>query len=263
MFLKKSDMNTVIKVKNISKKFCKSLKHSIMYGISDIGKRILFLKPKNKQLKKYEFWALDDVSFELKKGETLGITGPNGAGKTTLLKLLSGIILPDKGSIEIRGKVCSIIEIGAGFHSLLTGRENIYINGAILGISKKEIDRNFDSIVEFADIKDFLDIPVKNYSSGMFMRLGFSIAIHSNPDIFLIDEVLSTADYDFQLKCTKKLEELKKQNKTIVIVTNNLNYLLSFTNRSLLIWDGKLIIDDTTDNVISKYKLAATSGEIS
>lgn len=247
-------MDIVIKVKNLSKKFCKNLNYSMIYGIQDIAKRIFFLKTKNYGLRKYEFWALENISFELKKGETLGIIGPNGAGKTTLLKLLSGIILPDNGMIEIKGKIGSIIEIGAGFHSLLTGRENIYINGTILGMTKKEIDKKFNSIVEFADIGDFLDMPVKTYSSGMFIRLGFSIAIHCEPEILLIDEVIISADYDFQLKCFNKLKELKNQNKTIIIVTHNMNYLLDFADRVILLMNGKIILDDNTQNVISKYK---------
>jgi len=247
-------MEKIIRVKSVSKKFCKSIRESIVYGIHDITRRILCLKTQNEKLRENEFWALQDISFELRKDETLGIIGPNGAGKTTLLKLLSGIILPDKGRIEIEGKVGSIIEIGAGFHSLLTGRENIYINGTILGMNKKEIDKKFDSIVEFADIGDFLDIPVKNYSSGMFIRLGFSIAIHCEPEILLIDEILTLADYDFQLKCFKKLNDFKKQNKTIIFVTHNLNYLLDFTNRCLLIMNGKIISDDIPEKVISKYK---------
>ena len=161
--------------------------------------------------------VLKGISFKVKKGETLGIIGPNGSGKSTLLKILNGIFPPDKGTIKIRGKVGALIEVGAGFHPMLTGRENIYINGTILGMSKKEIDEKFDKIVDFADIGDFLDVPVKNYSSGMYVRLGFSIAVCCQPEILLIDEVLSVGDISFRKKCLQKIIDLKK-NKEISII---------------------------------------------
>ena len=180
------DNDVVIKVENVSKKYCKSLKHSMLYGMSDIGRNVLGLKSRSERLRDNEFWALDDISFEVKRGETLGLIGPNGSGKTTLLKMLNGIFWPDKGKITIKGKVGALIAVGAGFHPLLTGRENIYINAAILGMSKREIDKKFDAIVDFADIGDFLDSPVKHYSSGMYVRLGFAVAVHCDPDILLV-----------------------------------------------------------------------------
>ncbi|MCK4325438.1 ABC transporter ATP-binding protein, partial [bacterium] len=185
-------MNDIaIKVEHVSKKFCKRLRHTMLYGTVDIARSTLGLLPHSGQLRVGEFWAVDDVSFELKRGETLGIIGPNGAGKTTVLKMLNGIFMPDKGKIIIKGRVGALIEVGAGFHPMLTGRENIYINGTILGMSKREIDKKFDDIVNFADIGDFIDSPVKHYSSGMYVRLGFAIAIHCEPDILLVDEVLA------------------------------------------------------------------------
>ncbi len=180
------------------------------YGFRDILRDTAGLHPKSDRLRRKEFWAVDDVSFELRKGETLGIIGPNGAGKTTLLKMLNGIVLPDKGSLRIKGRVGALIQVGAGFHPQLTGRENIYINGAILGMGKREIDKKFDAIVEFADIGDFLDTPVKHYSSGMFVRLGFAVAVHCEPEILLVDEVLAVGDTGFQTKCFNKIGELKK-----------------------------------------------------
>lgn len=236
-------MDAVIKIENLSKKFCKSQERSIAYGLRDVAKRVLGLRirqggsrndeSRNPGLRKDEFWALNGVSFELNRGETLGIAGPNGAGKTTLLKLLNGIIMPDAGRIEITGKTGSLIELGAGFHSLLSGRENIYVNGAILGMKKREIDKKFDSIVEFSGIGDFLDAPVKNYSSGMFVRLGFAIAIHCEPDILLIDEILAVGDDDFQMKCYNKLDDFKKQGRTILLVTRDLHHALGLVDRHI------------------------------
>jgi lipopolysaccharide transport system ATP-binding protein len=178
-----------IKVDHISKKYCKSLKRSMLYGVTDIGRNTLGLSSHSEKLRRSEFWAVDDVSFEVKKGETLGLIGPNGSGKTTLLKMLNGIFWPDKGKITINGRVGALIEVGAGFHPMLTGRENVYINAAILGMTKK-VDEKFDAIIEFADIGDFIDAPVKFYSSGMFVRLGFAVAVHYEPDILLVDEGL-------------------------------------------------------------------------
>jgi len=247
------DNNIAIKVDNVSKKFCKRLRYSIAYGLTDISKKILGISIESQKLRKNEFWALDDISFELKKGETLGIIGPNGAGKTTLLKLLSGIIMPDKGKIEVNGRVGALIELGAGFHPLLTGRENIYINGAILGMSKKEIDKKFDSIVDFADIGDFLDMPVKSYSSGMFVRLGFAVAIHSEPDILLIDEVLAVGDMNFRRKCYQRMLDLKKEKKTIVFVSHNLLLIKKLCQKSMLLDQGKMVFYDNTVLTVNNY----------
>ncbi|GAI09374.1 unnamed protein product, partial [marine sediment metagenome] len=190
-------------------------------------------------MRRKEFWAVDDVSFELKKGETLGLIGPNGAGKTTILKMLNGIILPDRGSIRMKGRVGALIQIGAGFHPQLTGRENIYINGSILGMSKREIDKKFDAIVEFADIGDFLDSPVKHYSSGMFVRLGFAVAVHCEPDILLVDEVLAVGDEGFQTKCFNKIGELKKNGTTAILVSHNMHIVSTFTQKVILLNNAK------------------------
>ena len=213
--------DVAIKVENVSKKYSKSLKRSMLYGIKDIARNTIGLSSNSDKLRKNEFWALDDISFEVKKGETLGIIGPNGSGKTTLLKMLNGIFWPDKGKITVKGKVGALIEVGAGFHPLLTGRENIYINAAILGMTKEEVDKKFDEIVEFADIGDFLDVPVKHYSSGMFVRLGFAVAVHCEPDILLVDEVLAVGDSSFRKKSSERMKHfIKNGNKSIVIVTH-------------------------------------------
>ncbi|MBN1445116.1 MAG: ABC transporter ATP-binding protein [Candidatus Omnitrophica bacterium] len=244
---------TIISFKGVSKKFRKSLKQSMLYVFQDITKNIFGIPARTEILKPGEFWALDNVSFEVKKGETLGIIGPNGAGKTTILKLLANIILPDKGSIEIEGKVGSLIEIGAGFHPMLTGRENIYVNGAIFGMSKKEIDKRMEDIIEFADIGDFIDSPVKYYSSGMYVRLGFSIAVHSEPDILLIDEVLAVGDLPFQNKCFNKIKQLKNASKTIIIVSHNLHLMERNTERIIIMGKGTIDSVEKPVDAIDKY----------
>ena len=231
--------NAVIQVNGVSKKFCRSLKRSMWYGFCDILRDTAGLHPKSDRLRRKEFWAVDDVSFELKKGETLGLIGPNGAGKTTILKMLNGIVLPDKGSLRIKGRVGALIQVGAGFHPQLTGRENIYINGAILGMGKREIDKKFDAIVEFADIGDFLDTPVKHYSSGMFVRLGFAVAVHCEPEILLVDEVLAVGDTGFQTKCFNKIGELKKNGTTAILVSHNMHIVSTFTQKVILLNNAK------------------------
>jgi lipopolysaccharide transport system ATP-binding protein len=190
------------------------------------------------QLRNEEFWAVDDVSFEVQRGETLGLIGPNGAGKTTLLKMLNGIFWPDKGKITVKGRMGVLIDVGAGFHPMLTGRENIYLNAAILGMSKRETEEKFDSIIEFADIGNFIDTPVKHYSSGMFVRLGFAVAVHCEPDILLVDEILAVGDEGFQHKCFNKIGELKEKGTTVILVSHNMHLISTFANRVLLINDG-------------------------
>ena len=211
----------------------------MLYGISDIGRNLLGLSSHSERLRANEFWAVNDVSFEVKRGETLGLIGPNGSGKTTILKMLNGIFWPDKGKISIKGRVGALIAVGAGFHPLLTGRENVYINGAILGMSKREIDKKFDAIVEFADIGEFLDTPVKHYSSGMFVRLGFAVAIHCEPEILLVDEVLAVGDVNFQRKCFNKMREIISQGACVILVSHSAPTILSFCKTGLFVEKGK------------------------
>jgi lipopolysaccharide transport system ATP-binding protein len=189
----------------------------MLYGMQDIARTMIGILSKTDELRSGEFWAVDSLSFELRRGECLGLIGPNGSGKSTLLKILNGIISPDKGRVEIRGRVGALIEIGAGFHPMLTGRENIYINGSILGFSKKEIDNKFDEIVDFAELADFIDTPVKHYSSGMYVRLGFAIAAQMEPDIFLIDEVLAVGDVGFRAKCFNVIDKISKKAAVIFV----------------------------------------------
>jgi len=211
----------------------------MLYGIQDISRNILGLGSRPGRLRPGEFWALDNASFNVLRGETLGIIGPNGSGKTTLLKILNGIFWPDKGQVRIQGKIGALIEVGAGFHPLLTGRENIYVNAAILGMTKKEVKSQFDAIVAFADIGDFLDAPVKHYSSGMYVRLGFAVAAHCRPDIFLVDEVLAVGDEGFQRKCFDKIGELKKNDCTTIIISHNMHTISSFSDHVLLLDKGQ------------------------
>lgn len=243
----------VVKVEGVSKKFCKNLRKSIAYGIQDISRDILGLRANSEILRNDEFWALNNVSFDLKRGETLGVCGANGAGKTTLLKLLSGIFMPDTGRIEIAGKVGALIEIGAGFHPMLTGRENIHVNATILGMGKKEIDAKMDSIINFADIGDFLDSPVKYYSSGMFIRLGFAIAIHCEPQILLLDEILSVGDTAFQEKCMRQIKKIISAGTTIVFVSHSLYRIEAICHRAILLDKGKLMTIGDTRKTISAY----------
>lgn len=231
---------TVVSVKNVSKKFCKKLKRSMAYGIIDLSKNLVGLKPDSNELRKDEFWAVDDVSFELRKGEVLGLIGLNGSGKTTLLRLLTGIFPPDKGEIMMKGRVGALIAVGAGFHPHMTGRENIYLNGTILGMSREEIDSKFQEIVDFAAIGDFLDAPVSTYSSGMRVRLGFAIAVNIKPDILLIDEVLAVGDASFRYKCINEIDRLMADT-AVVYVSHNLPEVTRICSRILVIERGRAV----------------------
>jgi homopolymeric O-antigen transport system ATP-binding protein len=242
-----------IKAEHVSKKFCKSLRYVMTYGAADITRDFFSIKSKTENLRNGEFWAVNDVSFELKRGEALGIIGPNGSGKSTVLKMLNGIYMPDRGKLKIEGRVGALIEVGAGFHPMLTGRENVYVNGTILGLSKTEIDKKFEEIVDFADIGDFLDSPVKHYSSGMFIRLGFAVAVHCDPDILLVDEVLAVGDAEFNLKCYQKIQEIKKRGTTIILVSHNEYTIREQTSSCLYLRNGKLKFLGASEDGISKY----------
>jgi lipopolysaccharide transport system ATP-binding protein len=202
---------------------------------------------------KEPFWALSDISFEINQGDVVGIIGKNGAGKSTLLKILSRITKPTKGYAEISGRVSSLLEVGTGFHPELTGRENIYLNGSILGMSKSEISRKFDEIIDFAEIEKFIDTPVKHYSSGMYVRLAFSVAAHLEPELLLIDEVLAVGDVAFQKKCLGKMDYVSKQGRTVIFVSHNMNALQRLCPRSILLDQGKLVLFSDTPSVVKQY----------
>ena len=209
------DHQPTVVVEQVSKKYCRRLKHSLWYGLRDIAAELTGQDRHGEALRPNEFFALDNVSFELRRGECVGLIGHNGAGKSTLLKMLNGLVRPDKGRIVLRGRVGALIELGAGFSPILSGRENIYINGAVLGFSKREIDAKFDEIVDFAELGDAIDAPVQTYSSGMYVRLGFAVAAQLDPDIFLVDEILAVGDISFRMKCFQFFLDLKKEGKTI------------------------------------------------
>jgi lipopolysaccharide transport system ATP-binding protein len=203
-------------------------------------------------------WALKDVSFEVERGEVVGIIGRNGAGKSTLLKVLSRITEPTEGRAVINGRVGSLLEVGTGFHPELTGRENIYLNGAILGMTRAEIDRKFDEIVAFSGVEKFIDTPVKRYSSGMRVRLGFSVAAHLDPEILLIDEVLAVGDMSFQRKCIGKMDDVAKSGRTVLFVSHNMSMISSLCSRCILLREGNLALMGNTEAVVEKYKVASS-----
>jgi lipopolysaccharide transport system ATP-binding protein len=205
-----------------------------------------------------EIWALEDVSFQVKRGEIIGIIGRNGAGKSTLLKILSRITEPTKGYAEIRGRVGSLLEVGTGFHPELSGRENVYLNGAILGMRRTEINRNFDQIVAFAEVEKFIDTPVKHYSSGMYLRLAFAVAAHLEPEILIVDEVLAVGDASFQKKCLNKMEDVGKQGRTVLFVSHNMPAVTNICERVILLDDGRVSLDGTAHQVVSKYLSSGT-----
>lgn len=262
-------MSAIIEVKNLGKKYTIGERQGyiamrdVLTNIVKSPARWFGSKVKTAvgQTKTDDFWALQDINFTVEQGEVLGIIGRNGAGKSTLLKILSQITPPTTGEIKLRGRVGSLLEVGTGFHPELTGRENIYLNGAILGMRKKEIEKKFDEIVEFAGIGKFLDTPVKRYSSGMYVRLAFAVAAHLEPDILIIDEVLAVGDAEFQKKCLGKMEEVTKQGgRTVLFVSHNMGAIQKLCPRSLLINAGRIAAMGKTEEVLQTY-LQTTAGE--
>jgi len=236
--------DTLVKVENVSKIFCRDLKKSLWYGLKDLRRELSgHSRNRNDDLRSDEFWAVKDVSFELKRGECLGLIGRNGAGKTTLLRMLNGLIKPDQGRIEMRGRVGALIALGAGFNPILTGRENIYVNAAVLGLSKKETDAKFEEIVEFAELGDFIDAPVQSYSSGMAVRLGFSVAaILIQPDVLLLDEVLAVGDMGFTIKCLNTVRQLFT-NSAVVFISHSMQFVSQYCTRIAVMDKGLLKCD--------------------
>jgi ABC-type polysaccharide/polyol phosphate transport system ATPase subunit len=245
--------NTAVSVSHLSKKFCKSLRRGLYYGAVDVLSSPFVSPNHGRMLRRDEFWALDDINFEVPRGKTLGVIGQNGSGKSTLLKILNGILLPDAGTVAMNGRLGALIEVGAGFNPLLTGRENVYLNGAVLGMTKAEITSKFDSIVAFADAAEFLDVPVRNYSSGMTVRLGFAIAIHAELDILLVDEVLAVGDTLFQYKCYERIAELKARGATIVLVSHAMSVIERVCEQTLVLDHGVPVYLGETPVAIEKY----------
>ncbi len=231
------DRDVLVRVENVSKKFCRSLKKSLWYGLQDIATEFTGRKTEH-ALRPDEFWAVNDVSFELRRGECLGLIGRNGAGKSTLLRMLNGLIKPDRGYIELNGQVGGLIALGAGFNPILTGRENVYVNGAILGLSKKEADDRFDEIVAFSELEEFIDAPVQGYSSGMSVRLGFAVAaILLKPDILLLDEVLAVGDIGFTIKCLNAVRTLTA-NSSVIFVSHSMQFVSQFCSEIMVMQKG-------------------------
>lgn len=235
---------TLIQVEHAGKKFCRSLKRSLWYGMQDMASQLAGGSRDHNQLRDGEFWAVNDVSFELKRGECLGLIGRNGAGKTTLLRMLTGLIKPDRGRITMRGRISAMIALNAGFNPILTGRENIYVNGSVLGLTKKEIDRRIDGIIDFAEIAEAIDAPVQSYSSGMQVRLGFAVASVMDPDVLILDEVLAVGDAAFRVKCFNRMHEIL-ENTAVIFVSHNMPQVARVSSRMMLLERGRVIADDT------------------
>lgn len=244
----------LVKVEGVSKKFCKELRRSLRYGLQDVASEVLLHQEPSSELRRQEFWALQDVNFELKRGESFGIVGVNGSGKTTLLKILQGLLKPTTGRVMIRGQVGALITLGQGFQPLLSGRENIYINAAILGIPRVEVQDKLEDILAFADLGEFIDAPVKNYSSGMKGRLGFSIATNLIvPDVLLLDEVMATGDWKFKERCFQRMEEIVNSGATIVFVSHLVPKVERLCNRAMLLHKGVVKRVGTAAEVCEEY----------
>ncbi|AXP79283.1 Teichoic acids export ATP-binding protein TagH [Mariniflexile rhizosphaerae] len=247
----------LVKVEGLSKKFCKDLKTSLWYGVKDLISNIHGNK-NERLLRDKEFWAVKDINFELRRGECLGLIGHNGAGKSTLLKILNGLINPDAGKVTIKGRVGALIELGAGFNPILSGRENIYNNGAVLGFTKKEIDAKVEDIIDFAEIREFIDMPVQNYSSGMKVRLGFAVAVQMEPDVLIIDEVLAVGDVSFRAKCYDKISKIIS-NCAIIYVSHSMPSINRISTFVMHINKGKSKIFYNIGEGINEYLFTSTN----
>ncbi len=258
-------MTAAIKVENLSKKYIishekksahyETFSETLIQGSKNIAKKIIhpFSGKKIDPQTQEEFWALKDINFEINQGDKVGIIGRNGAGKSTLLKVLSRITEPTSGKIHINGRIASLLEVGTGFHPELTGRENIYLNGAILGMSHKEIKAKFDEIVAFAEVDKFLDTPVKRYSSGMYVRLAFSVAAHLEPEILVVDEVLAVGDVEFQKKCLGKMQSVSKEGRTIIFVSHNMPAITSLCSKGIVLINGKIQYQGNVNSAMNIY----------
>lgn len=247
-------MSSIISVENLSKKYIITSSGKKKYGMlrDEIVTKTKNIFSSSKESKE-DFWALKNVSFEVNEGDRVGIIGRNGAGKSTLLKILSRVTEPTEGTITLRGKVASLLEIGTGFHPELTGTENIFFNGSILGMTRNEIKRKFDEIVAFAEVEQFLNTPLKRYSSGMYLRLAFAVAAHLDPEILVIDEVLAVGDAAFQKKCLSKMEDVSKQGRTILFVSHNISTISALCNTAIFIKNGQLIKQGNVEETVKEY----------
>lgn len=248
-----ADSDVLIRCENVSKKFCKDLKKSLWYGLKGLAAEAVGRDRHHETLRNGEFWAVKDISFEVKRGECLGLLGHNGAGKTTLLKMLNGLIRPDHGRIEMRGQIGAMIALGAGFNPILTGKENIYIAGSLRGLTKRQIDAKLDDIIGFSEMKEFINMPVQSYSSGMQVRLGFATAINMDPDILLIDEVLAVGDIAFRLKCYNEIYRIVK-NAAVIFVSHSMPQIARLCSRGLVMNHGKeVLLTNSVPDAIHRY----------
>ena len=243
--MKEEDNEVAIKVDHVYKSF------NVYYDRANTLKERLLFIGRNKKREKRQI--LNDINLEIKKGETVALIGVNGSGKSTLLKLMTQIIFPNKGTIETRGKLTSLLELGAGFHPDFSGRENIYFNSSIFGLTRKEIDSRINQIIEFSELGELIDNPVRTYSSGQYMRLAFSVAINVDAEILLIDEILSVGDQHFQEKCFNKMRELRKEGKTMVFVTHSMDSVRNLCDRAVWLYEGKIKMDGNTSEVVDEY----------
>lgn len=252
----------LIQIEGVSKKYCRSLKRSLWYGVRDVAFEMSGRRRKELVLRPSEFLAVNDVSFGLHAGESVALMGRNGSGKSTLLKMINGLIKPDAGRITVRGRVGALIELGAGFNPLLTGRENIFINAAVLGISKREVDKRLDAIIDFAEVDDFIDAPLKSYSSGMRVRLGFAVAAQMEPEVLLIDEVLAVGDAAFRIKCYRRLSQLLEQGTAFVLVSHSHHTVMSLCNRGVAIECGSILADSNIHEAMETYESSLRTTKI-
>lgn len=244
----------ILTVDNVSKRFCRDLKRSLYYGVQDIASEVLGRHPRAEPLKKSEFWALRNVSFELERGRAVGLLGKNGSGKTTLLRIISGLIKPTVGSVSAKGRIAPLLALGAGFNPVLTGRENVYVNMSVLGLTRREIDERYDEVVDFAEIAYAMDAPLQSYSSGMQARLGFACAIHTNPDMLLLDEVTVVGDMQFQRKCEKKLREVRDLGTTFIVVSHSSGIVYALCETAVYLQGGQVKSHGSAKEVVEHYE---------
>lgn len=238
-------MTTVVDVQAVSKRF-------VVHKDKSLKERVVNARTSREH--REDFWALRDVNLEIRAGETIGLVGANGSGKSTLLKIIGGILTPNDGTVMLRGRIAALLELGAGFHPDLTGRENVYLNAAILGLSEQETERHFDEIVEFSGVGEFIDTQVKFYSSGMYVRLAFAVAVHVDPDILLVDEVLAVGDEPFQHKCMEKIREFQEQGRTIILVSHSAAQVQEVCDRAVMLEHGRVVVDGSTEEVLGRLR---------
>jgi ABC-type polysaccharide/polyol phosphate transport system ATPase subunit len=244
---------SMIQVEGVSKKFCRNLAQSLTYGMMDLAREMSGRPSQGSKLRADEFWALHNVSFSVRRGETLALIGRNGAGKSTMLKMLNGVLRPDVGRITVQGRVQALIELGAGFSPILSARENVYINAAMLGMPKEDIDRALPEIMEFAGLEEFLDAPLQSFSSGMKTRLGFAVATQLDPDVLLLDEVLAVGDLAFQEKCMRRMDAFRRRNKAIIFITHNLYQVEAMCNSAVWLEHGEVVSEGRSIDVLREY----------